>query len=89
MTTDGPQVVDLSNYSEAFRAKLRQAEEAISEYAAQQQIIFILLERLGGSVTIGLESMVELRVGKFLIHQDSETGATTISIERTPAARSA
>lgn len=71
--------------SQALHARLTKADEAIREYEAQQQIIWILLERLGGSVTIGLESLVTKRLGTIQIHRDEDTGATTISLKRDEA----
>jgi hypothetical protein len=71
--------------SENIKQRLKRADEAIHEYEAQQQIIWILIERLGGSVTIGLESLVTRRLGTILIHRDEETGATTISLKRDEA----
>lgn len=71
--------------SENIKHRLKQADEARAEYEAQQQIIWILLERLGGSVTIGLESMVTKRLGTIHVHQDEDTGATTISLKKDEA----
>lgn len=71
--------------SENIKLKLKLAAEARAEYEAQQQIIWILIERLGGSVTIGLESLVTRRLGTILIHRDEDTGATTISLKRDEA----
>lgn len=71
--------------SENIKLQLKLAAEARAEYEAQQQIIWILIERLGGSVTIGLESLVTRRLGTILIHRDEETGATTISLKRDEA----
>jgi hypothetical protein len=72
--------------SAALIEKLRRADAAIAEYEAQQQIICILLERLGGSVTIGLESMVTKRTGTIYVARDEDTGATTISYSETQVA---
>jgi len=77
--------VTLPEISDALRARLQRADEAIGEYEAQQQIIWILLERLGGSVTIGLESLVTKRLGTIHVHRDDDTGATTISLKRDEA----
>lgn len=74
--------VTLPDISPALRARLARADAAIKEYEAQQQIIWILLERLGGSVTIGLESLVTKRLGTIQVHQDAESGATTISLKK-------
>jgi hypothetical protein len=71
--------------SQALHAKLTRADAAIKEYEAQQQIIWILLERLGGSVTIGLESLVTKRLGTIQVHRDEDTGATTISLKKDEA----
>lgn len=71
--------------SENIKHQLKLAAEARAEYEAQQQIIWILIERLGGSVTIGLESLVTRRLGTILIHRDEDTGATTISLKRDEA----
>jgi len=71
--------------SENIRAKLKAADDACREYEAQQQIIWILLERLGGSVTIGLESLVTRRLGTIIMHRDGDTGATTLSLKRDEA----
>lgn len=68
--------------SEALRAKLQAADDAIAEYASQQQVIYILIEKLGGSTTISLESMVTQRRGAIVVSQDPDTGATTISLRR-------
>lgn len=69
--------------SEYMKARLRQADDAIHEYDAQQQIIWILIERLGGSVTISDESMVTRRRGAIRVHRD-EIGVT-ISLGRDEA----
>lgn len=64
--------------SVAFRTKQRRADEAIAEYHAQQQIICLLLKRLGGSVTLGEIELVTQCQGKILVSRDPDTGATTI-----------
>jgi hypothetical protein len=73
--------------SVAMREHLKKAREAIAEYEAQQQIIILLLERLGGSATFNLESLVTRRHGVISVHQDETTGATTIAF--TPKAEMA
>lgn len=65
--------------SPAIRQKLIDAENATRNYAAQQQTICILLERVGGSVTIGQESWITQRRGTIHVHEDPDTGAITIS----------
>lgn len=69
--------------SENIKVRLRQADDAIREYEAQQQIIWILIERLGGSVTISDESMVTRRRGVIQIHRDDFS--VTISLGRDEA----
>lgn len=73
---------DTPGISENMRTRLKRASEAIAEYAAQQQIIFILLERLGGSVTISDKSIVTRRYGTILVIPDPELGNVTISIRK-------
>ena len=78
--------LDIQHLSPALRSRLKQADEAIAEYEAQQQIIWILLERLNGSVTISLESIVTRRLGTIQVVRDPDTEAVTISLKRDEAA---
>lgn len=75
--------MQLDTMSENIKHRLSQAAAAVAEYDAQQQIIWILIERLGGSVTISDESMVTRRRGAIRVHRD-EIGVT-ISLGRDEA----
>lgn len=73
--------VTLPDISEALRARLQRADEAIADYDAMQHIIVLLLERLGGSASFSLESLVTKRPKTVVNHiRDEVSGAVTFSL---------
>jgi hypothetical protein len=67
-------------------ARLQGAEQllnvASAELEASNHMIALLIVRLGGTVTFGLEELVTSRRVAIVASQDAESGATTLTLRK-------